>query len=154
MRAECNLLGQLLLLCQSHDISFDKLFKYPLAPVPWSLATADGSMCKTDKAQLLHAMSTKGFEVQPEGCVYIVDGNALLYTIMNVPATVCDFARIVFSCLPKPAVVHFVTDSYIKHSIKDSERQRRGTSAAYVIGGPSTKKPRNFASFMKNSDNK
>ena len=154
VRAERNLLGQLLLLCQSHDISFDKLFQYPLAPVPWSLATADDSMCKTDKAQLLHAMSTEGFEVQPEGCVYVVDGNALLYGIVNVPATVSDFARVVFSCLPKAAVVHFVTDRYIKHSIKDSERQRRGTSAAYMIGGPSTKMPRNFASFMKNSDNK
>jgi len=154
VRAERNLLGQLLLLCQSHDISFDKLFKYPLAPVPWSLATADGSMCKTDKAQLLHAMSTEGFESQPDSCVYIVDGNALLYTIVNLPTTVGDFARVIFNYLPKAAVVHFVTDSYIRHSIKESERQRRGTSAAYMIGGPSTKMQRNFASFMKNSDNK
>ena len=51
-------------------------------------------------------------------------------------------------------MVHFVTDSYIKHGIKESERQRRGTSAAYMISGRSTKVRRNFASFMKNSDNK
>ena len=152
--AERNLLGQLLLLCQSHKISFDKLFKYPLAPVPWSLATADGSMCKTDKAQLLHVLCTEGFETQPESCVYVVDGNALLYTILSVPATVGDFARTVFNCLPKATVVHFVTDSYMKHSVKEIERQRRGASATYLIGGPSTKMPRDFASFMKNSDNK
>ena len=47
VKAERNLLGQLLMLCQTHDVCLDKLFTYPLAPIPWSLATADGSMCKT-----------------------------------------------------------------------------------------------------------
>lgn len=50
-KAERNLLGQLLLLSKNHDSSFNKLFNFPLAPIPWSLATAYGSFIKTNKAQ-------------------------------------------------------------------------------------------------------
>ena len=56
IKAERNLLGKLLLISQRNDISIDKLFMYPLSPVPWSLATADGSFVKTNKAQLMHTL--------------------------------------------------------------------------------------------------
>lgn len=52
IRAERNLLGQLLILSQSNDISFDKLFQFSLSPVPWSLGTADGCLAKTDKSNM------------------------------------------------------------------------------------------------------
>ena len=35
-------------------ISIEELMTYPLTPIPHSLGTADGFMCKTDKAKLLH----------------------------------------------------------------------------------------------------
>lgn len=37
--AESNTFGQLML----HDISLERVFGYPLGPVPWALATADGT---------------------------------------------------------------------------------------------------------------
>ena len=49
--AERNLLGRLLILSQQHDISLEKLFKYPLGPIPWALATADGGLVKTEKCK-------------------------------------------------------------------------------------------------------
>lgn len=154
VKAERNLLGQLLVLCQSHDISLEKLFQYELSPVPWSIATADGCMCKTTKAQLLHALETDSIQPPQDNCVCIVDGNALLHSFVNLPATFGLFAHAVFNRLPKSRYVHFVTDSYHPHSIKESERQRRGTSCAYLIGGPSTKMRRDFAKFTQNSQNK
>ena len=36
--AEHNLFGQLMLLSIAHHINLEKVFEYPLGPVPWSLA--------------------------------------------------------------------------------------------------------------------
>ena len=52
--AQRNVYGQLLMTSQEHSIDLEKLFSYPLGPVPWSLATGDGRPEKTDKAVLLH----------------------------------------------------------------------------------------------------
>jgi len=59
VKAERNLLGQLLMLSQVNEISLKKLFQYQLGPIPWSIATADGAMVKTNKAQLLHHLESK-----------------------------------------------------------------------------------------------
>jgi len=123
VKAERNLLGQLLMLCQSYDVCLDKLFTYPLAPIPWCLATADGSMCKTNKADLLHALETEGVESVPEKFISIIDGNALLHSVVHAPATFGDFAQLIFSCLPKSNIVHSVTDCYRQNSIEDAERE-------------------------------
>ena len=53
MRAERNVFGQLVLLSLKNNINMDKTLCYPLGPVPWSLATADGKTVKTDKSKLL-----------------------------------------------------------------------------------------------------
>jgi len=48
VKAERNLLGRLLMLSQTHDTSLDKVSEYQLGKIPWTLATADGGMTKTD----------------------------------------------------------------------------------------------------------
>ena len=54
IKAERNLLGRLLFVSQENEISLPMLFEYRLGAIPWALATADGGMIKTNKAQLLH----------------------------------------------------------------------------------------------------
>jgi hypothetical protein len=163
IKAERNFIGQLLMLVnqQGKEIDFDRLFAYPLSPVPWSFATADGSLMKTNKAQLMHMLEEKlsqdrhegEYEI-PDDSTVIIDGNALLQSLTRLPETFGAFALTVFKCLPITPVVHFVTDSYHVSSIKQLERQRRGSSQKLIIGGPSTKLPKDFSSFMHNSDNK
>lgn len=41
--AERNIFGQLVLLSVKHDIDIESTLSFPLSPVPWSLATQDGS---------------------------------------------------------------------------------------------------------------
>jgi hypothetical protein len=104
VKAERNLLGQLLLLSQEHDISLDKLFTYPLSPIPWSLSTPDGSFYKTNKAQLMHHLEaiTAEHNIQsaatqiPFSWSCIVDGNALIHFIVRSPETFGDFATVIF----------------------------------------------------------
>ena len=62
--------------------------KYPLTPVPYSLATADGFLTKTDKAKGLHHL-IKDIENAAlplcETALVIEDGNALLHYLPEVP---------------------------------------------------------------------
>ena len=83
------------MLSQVHNIDLDKLFTYPLSPVPWSTATADGCFCKTNKSQLLHVIEKDVSHldvVLPSNHVYVIDGNALIRSIVHLPQTFGDFA--------------------------------------------------------------
>jgi hypothetical protein len=57
---------------------------------PCSLATADGSFMKTNKAQLMHKMeklSTTRNNELPEDYTAIIDGNAWLQSLVRLPDT-------------------------------------------------------------------
>ena len=53
-----------------------------LGPVPWSLATPDGGLVKTDKSCLLHLLEsgTQPLEDVPPMAALILDGMAVLQT--------------------------------------------------------------------------
>ena len=88
--AERNLLGNILFLSQKHNISMEKVFSYPLGPIPWSLATADGALMKTDKSQLMHMLQDKVPNASPinaEECCYVLGGNALIQATVLLPET-------------------------------------------------------------------
>ena len=90
VKAKRNLFDHLLLLSQDNDISPYKLFQYPVAPIPWSMATSDGSMLKTNKVQLMHHLEAKGTPCSPpsvESCTYVVDGNAGIHSCVSLSAT-------------------------------------------------------------------
>jgi hypothetical protein len=157
IKAERNLFGHLLMLSQTKNISLDKLFEYPLGPVPWSLGTADGGLVKTNKSQLMHCLEEKVdclIETPAHHSTYVIDGNALLHAMVSLPATFAELATTILQTLPQSCPVHFVTDTYKTNSIKDFERQNRGVSSNCLIGGPKTKLPRDFKSFLCNSENK
>jgi len=157
IKAERNLFGRLLILSQQHDISLEKLFRYPLGPIPWSLAAADGGLVKTDKSKLMHHLETLAPvpDTPPiEVCIYIMDGNAHFQALVHLPDTFEELAVQVFHSLPKATVVHFVTDTYKDLSIKSLERNRKESSSTYLIGGAKTKLPKDFKTFLLNSDNK
>jgi len=85
---------------------------------------------------------------------HVVDGNALIRSLVSLPATFDELAALIFRILPKCRSLHFVTDSYYPSSIKDIERKWRGTSSPYVIAGSRTKMLCDFGQFMNNSHNK
>lgn len=134
-----------MLLSQKHDISLTKVFQYQLGPIPWALATADGSMVKTNKAQLMQFLEKPvTYSTNPalEKCVYVIDGNAVIQSCVGLPDTFGELALHIFRMLPKTAELHFVTDTYHDNSIKLFERSTRGNSSQFSIGGPKTKVPK------------
>ena len=62
----------------------ERTLSYPLGPVPWSLATADGMPVTTDKAKFLHYL-VSGIESTTVACK--IDGNGVLQSIVSVPDT-------------------------------------------------------------------
>ena len=55
------------------------------------------------------------------------------------------------SSLPKGYKrVDLVTDTYRENSIKNGDRQKRGTSASLMIHSFQSKLPREFKNFLKN----
>lgn len=131
IKAERNLFGQLVLLSEEHNISIDKTLSYPLGPVSWTLATADGSPMKTDKAKLLHSLEadiTLSEKPNDRDVIYIYDGNALLQAITGLPDTFEELAEKILDGFPKVERLDFVTDTYKEDSIKSAERKRRGSS--------------------------
>ncbi|GFO26053.1 hypothetical protein PoB_005255800 [Plakobranchus ocellatus] len=122
--AERNVFGQLLVLSQEYQIDMQKVLKYPLSPVLWSLSSPDGLPLKTNKATLLHKLEntfncfeSQVFSRQPN-TAYIIDGNALLHCLSSGPDTLGYLAKQAFRSLHQTASVHFVTDTYKPDSIK------------------------------------
>ena len=58
IRAERNVFDQLVLLSTEHNVDLELTLSFPLGPVPWSLATADGMPTKTDKSKHLHFLES------------------------------------------------------------------------------------------------
>ena len=69
--AERNVFGQLVILTLQHELSLERYSPLscssnplgpvripPFVPVPWALATSDGAMIKTDKAELMQEVKS------------------------------------------------------------------------------------------------
>ena len=73
----------------------------------------------------------------------------------ELPQTYYEFPWKFLSSLPKGYKrVDLVADTYREISIKNGERQERGTSALFIINFPQSKLPREFKNFLKNGENK
>ena len=79
IKAERNVFGQLVVLALKHDINMKSVLSFPLGPVPWALATADGLPAKTDKSKLLHHLEGDRHTIQrpsDNNICHVIDGNA------------------------------------------------------------------------------
>ena len=57
IKAQRNLFGQLLVLSQEHSEDLQKVLQNPWTPMPWRLASSDGSPLKTNMETLLHKLT-------------------------------------------------------------------------------------------------
>ena len=52
LQADRNLFAHMVLVAESRHLRMSDVFAHPLGPLPWALANGDGTMRKTNKAQL------------------------------------------------------------------------------------------------------
>ena len=58
LRADKALFARLTVLAQKRSLDMAEVMKYPLGPIPWSIAAVDGSLVKTNKSKLLELLES------------------------------------------------------------------------------------------------
>lgn len=139
LKADRDLFARLLVVAQKRDMDLQEVFNYSLGPLPWSLASADGSLCTDAKSKLLETLieGVEPAEDVPPSAASIVDGTAALQAMKEIPETFEELATSVFhSVVPHTTLasrVDFVTDRYPDVSIKNPERANRASVGAVKI---------------------
>ena len=86
--AQRNICAQILMLIKQFEIDIEKLFTYPLGPVPWGMVTGDGLPVKTNKSVLMHKLEHKLSTISqdlsplPNDNICIIDGNVLIHSFV------------------------------------------------------------------------
>lgn len=140
IRADRNLFAHLLVIGQSRQLDLRELLTHELGPLPWSLASPDGSLTKTNKAVLptLLEDGVNGLPKLPDQTTaVIIDAMAMLQTLVRVPDRFSELAEMVMARLlaeaGEAARIDFVGDQYPAISIKNTKRSKRGRDGQLVV---------------------
>lgn len=156
IKMQRDLFGRLLGLSLDYKVDMEKIFCYPVTPLPMSMCRLDGSLYQTEKSAIV-----KCFEKQHKCTdapkifdIVIVDGFFLLHTMHDIPATFGGISKKIMSIITafKAPRVDIIFDQYFSPSIKDYERTRRNEQRTidFNIIGPSQTKPTDFTKELKN----
>lgn len=120
------LFGRLLYLSSTKHIDLKDGFDYPRVLVPLSIGHIDGSINKTDRSSLMHKLEKMSTAKGPSPAsvdATFVDAVFLLHTLTNVPRTMGKISKLVLQLICRMSqVVHFICDTYVTSSIKETER--------------------------------
>ncbi len=83
LKADRRLFGNMILIAQNRKLEMGEVLCYPLGPLPWSLANADGTMKKTNKAVLAKQLDSRVSPTNdyPDQCATLVDAMGLIHKI-------------------------------------------------------------------------
>lgn len=167
-----SLFTRLLVVSRTRNVDLKEVLSYPLSNISHPLATADGSMAKTNKALLLQAIekdfSNSNYIVESHEAsetAIIIDAMALIQAlpISSIPATFRLLGGVVLRSIQSLAKrynaqrVDFVIDVYRTNSIKNVERSRRvagSQTPTVLISNGEVKVPGNWKAFLSSGTNK
>ena len=96
-KQKLNLFGHIIVVAQTRKLEMKKVLSYPLGPIPWALANADGSLRKTDTAKFMNdiAQNVPVVEVFTEKSACIVDGMSIVQKLDGNQKTFGDIGKTV-----------------------------------------------------------
>lgn len=170
LKHDRNMFARLLVAIKSRNINLQEVFKFCLGPISYPLASADGSLAKTNKAMLLKVIEQEVpnnnhvIDTPPQGSALMVDGMAVLQSlnVAKIPSTFNQLAQMVLQMVVKLMLLYnssrvdFVTDRYPDVNIKNCERSRRaaaGYQRIEIFSGDQ-KTPRQWKKFLNCGSNK
>ena len=163
IQADRNLFARLVVIGQSRHLSIRELLSHELGPIPWSLASCDGSIAKTNKAALSKLLEegVESPQILPvDTTAIVIDAMAMLQMLVRIPDRFGDLAVVVLDGILKASSnatrIDFVSDQYPKFSIKNTERDKRGRGGELVvsISSPDQFCPQQWKKFMASGQNK
>lgn len=143
---------------RKQPVDIDKALNFSLAPVPLSLATADGERRHTQKSKLLDEILPKTnvtINDINQYDIYILDVIAYFRSLKCIKGTFEDLALRMLNSIPKKyQIVYMACDAYGKQSIKYNEHLSRGIDPPFIIKNANIKIPSDFQKFLNNGENK
>ncbi|KAG0693191.1 hypothetical protein GWK47_027597 [Chionoecetes opilio] len=121
----------MILVAENRKLKMSDVLAHPLGPLPWALASGDGSLRKTNKAALARELERNVYpaEVIPEPSATIIDGMSLVQKLKGNDNTFSQLAGTALSHVvhegAKSRRIDVVFDVYKETSIKDAERANR-----------------------------
>lgn len=133
LRTDRRLFGNMVLIAQNRKLEMQDVFCYPLGPLPWALANADGTTKKTNKSALSKALENKVLpaEVSAQPSASIIDAMALIHKVHGENLTFEQLSDKIFNHILHAAQesnrIDVIFDVYHQDSIKTAERETRAS---------------------------
>lgn len=134
LQCDRNLFSKMTYIAEKQELDMKNVFKYPLAPFPWTLANADGSLKKTCKSVFAHCLEKyiTPASLPEKNSACIIDAMAVLQSIKGEQKTFHELSMIflkqILNIGGSCCRVDIVFDDYREVSIKSLEREKRGTA--------------------------
>ena len=80
LRADRKLFAQMIVITESRNLQMREVLSHPLGPIPWSLATPDGLMRKTNKVPMAKELqkNVQAADSIPQPSAFIINGKTLV----------------------------------------------------------------------------
>ena len=80
LRADRKLFAQMIIITESRNLQMREVLSHPLGPIPWSLATPDGLMRKTNKVPMAKGLqkNVQAADSIPQPSAFIINGRTLV----------------------------------------------------------------------------
>ena len=161
LKADRSLFGRIIVMAQARDLRMELILAFPLGPLPWSLATPDGFLRKTNKATLSNSLQSNMpvDERIPDNSAVVIDGMALVQKLKADQLSFGEVAESLLSMVLREGAhckrLDVVFDTYNELSIKNIERKLRGEETNHQLRNiSSTQIVRQWRDFLKGIGNK
>ena len=161
LKADHRIFAHMILIAQSRQLNLKEVLCHPLGPLPWSLASPNGSMRTTNKSELAKQLLKFPGVVEslPSRSACVIDGMALVQKLNGDGRTFADLAEHALSTVLAEAShstrVDVVFDVYHESSIKQLERLARGADSGMEVKQIAAgHRVQQWRKFLKNSNNK
>lgn len=163
LKADRTLFGRIIIASQARKLKMQDVMSYSLGPLPWPLATPDGQLRKTNKSSLAISLQkdVPTAEYMPLHSATIIDGMHLVHKLKGHQTTFGEVAMDLFSMIlhegSESQRIDVVFDRYQEISIKNSERQMRGSDTGIKVSNITAaqiiRQWRHFLKLMSNKTN-
>ena len=161
LQADRNLFAKMILIAQTRKFDIKEVLAHRLGPIPWALATPEGTLCKTAKSSLPNRLrkNLKPVEAIPEESACIIDGMALVQKLDANHMSFGEVSTMLLNMVLREGAsckrIDVVFYVYREQSIKNAERIRRGSSSSTLFTTISPgHKIKQWRQFLGSSDNK
>lgn len=128
------------------QLDLKEMITYPFTAVPYSIATTDRYLAKTDKAslpasdkRLYQKLCLMAMHISTAFKTYQV------FSVRSVPKYLTSWERLeMWSC----------TDQYLPESVKSMQMHHRSGGEKLILKGETTKRPSEWKLCLSNNDNK